>query len=274
MRTLVAILTLFTLALTPSAHAEDAYKGPVFDTHLHYSSSAWAIYSPADVLQKLDRANVKTALVSSTPDEGTAKLLAAAPGRMVPGLRPYRNAAEKVAWYQKQQLVPYARARLEALRHKAFGEVILNYPEDLETPQMSEYLDMAQEQNLVMHLHTRATVVEALFKLRPGLKILWAHAGFSETPEVITAQLDKNPNLLAELSYRANEIMGGTDLEPEWKAMFLRHPTRFTIGSDTWENGRWQNYQYLIDQHREWLGKLPAEVAEKIAYGNAAGLLE
>ncbi len=269
MRTALLLSVLFSFSFVLRANGEDSYKGPVFDSHLHYSATSWAQYSPGDVLQKLDSANVKTALLSSTPNEGTAKLLAFAPGRMVPGLRPYRNAAEKVAWYKNSELVSYTQTRLATLRHKAFGEVILGYREDLETPQMAQYLAMAEEQNLVLHFHTSAAVIEALFEMRPNLKILWAHAGFSEPPDVITRLLDQNPNLWAELSYRAEDIMGGTDLEPEWKTLLLRHATRFTIGSDTWQNGRWQNYQYLIDQHREWLGKLPQEVAGKIAYQNA-----
>jgi len=273
MRTAILTIVLFVFASLPPAIAADgSYKGSVFDTHLHYSSKAWPVYSPKDVLAKMDQANVKSALVSSTPDSGTATLLAIAPQRMVPGLRPYRNATEKVKWYENQELLAYSKTRLAALRHKAFGEVILHFPKDLETPQMSQYFDLAVEQKLVMHLHTGADVIEALFKKRPGLTVLWAHAGFNEPPEVIARMLDQYPNLSAELSYRAEDIMGADDVEPEWKLLLIRHADRFTIGSDTWENGRWQTYQYLIDQHREWLGKLPAEVAEKIAYENARAL--
>ncbi len=270
-----AILTIFWFAFAslPLAVAADgSYKGPVFDTHLHYSSKAWPVYSPKDVLAKMDQANVKSALVSSTPDKGTATLLVIAPQRMVPGLRPYRNATEKVKWYEKQELLTYSKTRLATLRHKAFGEVILHFPKDLETPQMSQYFDLAAEKKLVMHLHTGADVIEALFKKRPGLKVLWAHAGFNEPPEVIARMLDQYPNLSAELSYRAEHIMGADDVEPEWKELLVRHADRFTIGSDTWENGRWATYKYLIEQHREWLGKLPEQVAIKIAYENASSL--
>ncbi|VAV94292.1 hypothetical protein MNBD_ALPHA08-24 [hydrothermal vent metagenome] len=273
MRTAILTLVLFFVASLPLAIAGNGnYKGPVFDTHLHYSSKAWPVYSPKDVLEKMEQANVKSALVSSTPDSGTETLLSLAPQRLVPGLRPYRNASEKVTWYKNQALLAYSKTRLATLRHKAFGEVILHFPKDLDTPQMSQYFELATKQKLVMHLHTGADVIEALFKKQPGLKVLWAHAGFNEPPEVIARMLDQYPNLWAELSYRAEHIMGADDVEPEWKPLLIRHADRFTVGSDTWENGRWRTYKYLIDQHREWLGKLPQKVASKIAYENASFL--
>ena len=273
MRTVILTIVLFVVASLPLAIAKDGtYKGPVFDTHLHYSKQAWPVYSPKDVLEKMDQAKVKSALVSSTPDSGTAKLLAIAPQRFVPGLRPYSTPSEKVRWYKSQEMVAYSKTRLKTLRHKAFGEVILWFAQDLETPQMSQYFDLAAEQNLVMHLHTSSSVIEALFKKRPGLKVLWAHAGFDEPPEVIARMLDQYPNLSAELSYRAEHIMGADDVEPEWRKLLIRHANRFTVGSDTWENDRWSIYKYLIDQHREWLGKLPDKVAQKIAYKNARTL--
>ncbi len=275
MRTVILAVVLFVGTSLPLAMADDGnYNGPVFDTHLHYSSKAWPVYSPKQVLAKMNQAKVKSALVSSTPDSGTAKLLAIAPQRLVPGLRPYRTSSEKVKWYEKQELVTYSKTRLAALRHKAFGEVILHFPKDLETSQMSQYFNIAGEQKLIMHLHTGADVIEALFKKRPGLNVLWAHAGFNEPPEVIARMLDQYPNLSAELSYRAEHIMGADDVEPEWKELLIRHADRFTVGSDTWENSRWRTYKYLIDQHREWLGKLPHKIARKIAYDNARSLFQ
>ncbi len=273
MRSVILTSVLLVFAVPSLVIAGDGnYTGPVFDTHLHYSSKAWPLYSPGDVLKKMQQANVKTALVSSTPDAGTEKLLAFAAQQLVPGLRPYRTSSEKIKWYEKPELLAYSKTRLAKLNHRAFGEVILNFPENLATPQMSQYFKLAKEQKLVMHLHTGADVIDALLIKRPELKVLWAHAGFNEPPEMVARMLDKYPNLSAELSYRAQDIMGASDVQPAWKKLLIRHADRFTIGSDTWENGRWRNYKYLIDQHREWLGKLPEKVARKIAYDNAQSL--
>ena len=44
------------------------------------------------------------------------------------------------------------------------------------------------------------------------------------------------------------------------------------IGSDTWVNQRWLYYDELMKGYRAWLGELPADVARKIAWGNAAAI--
>jgi len=159
MRTvIIALSVVFSLSL---ATAQDAsYSGPLFDTHMHYSSPAWTAFSPDDVVAMMDKANVTNALVSSTPDDGTSTLLKRLPARVVAGLRPYRTQTEKRDWFKKPELLAYAKIRLAARRHIAFGEVILNYPDDLETPQMVEYLDIAAEQKLVLHLHTGACLID------------------------------------------------------------------------------------------------------------------
>ena len=276
MKTLIFSVSLFLVAVpAPALAAADttAFDGPVFDTHMHYSRDAWEIFPPGDVLKKMDGANVPVALVSSTPDAGTMTLLELAPGRVVPGFRPSRTSGETARWYENPELLTYSKARLAARRHKVFGEVGIYVTENLDTPQMQEYLGIAAEQGLVLHSHSYADVIELLFKKRPGQKILWAHAGFNEPPEVVGRMLDRYPNLWAELSYRARHIMPDGELDPEWKDLLIRHAGRFTIGSDTWEIDRWSTYKGLIDEHRAWLGKLPPDVAAKIAFGNAEALV-
>jgi len=59
---------------------------------------------------------------------------------------------------------------------------------------------------------------------------------------------------------------------PEWAALFAEYPLRFMIGSDTWINARWSDYEALMAQYRHWLGALPAAGAQRIAWANAAGL--
>ena len=274
MKALVSCVALF-LALAPplpAAAEPSVFDAPIFDSHMHYSSGAWEVYTPAQILEKLNKAGVSRALVTSTPDDGTMKISEFAPGRVVPGFRPYRTSADMARWYENPALLEYSKARLASGRHKAFGEVHLYMPKNLETPEMAEYLDIAVARGLVLQPHTDAEVIKALFKKRPGLKILWAHAGFSEPAPVVARMLDQYPNLWAELSYRAAHIMPDDDLDPDWKALLIRHAGRFTIGSDTWQVDRWHAYQILIDEHREWLGLLPPDVAGKIAYHNAAAL--
>ena len=48
-----------------------AQELPIFDTHIHYSQPDWQVFTPERILAILDRAGVRRALVSSTPDDGT-----------------------------------------------------------------------------------------------------------------------------------------------------------------------------------------------------------
>ena len=77
---------------------------------------------------------------------------------------------------------------------------------------------------------------------------------------------------MGELSYRPGLTCEGGKLCPEWRALLLKYPTRFLIGSDTWVNQRWQYYDELMKGYRTWLGDLPAETARRIAWENGASL--
>ena len=50
--------------------------------------------------------------MSSSDDEGTQKLLAAAPDLIVPELRPYRTRADTSGWTRDEGIVKYLEARL------------------------------------------------------------------------------------------------------------------------------------------------------------------
>ncbi len=56
------------------------------------------------------------------------------------------------------------------------------------------------------------------------------------------------------------------------RALFLAYPDRFVVGSDTWVNGRWDQYAEIIASYRGWLRELPSDVAAKIASGNGERL--
>ena len=263
---------LLFLASAPGPAA--AGELPIFDAHMHYSQSAWEVLSPEDVVKMMKKLDIIGALVSSTPDEGTQKLIKAAPDRVIGGFRPYRESNDLGRWYEKAELVPYSEKRLRSGRHRVFGEVHLYGPENLQTPQMVRFFAMMEEHGLILQPHTEAWVVRALFAKKPDLTILWAHAGFSEPASVVGKMLNRYPNLWAELSYRAQDIMPGGEIDPGWRKVLVRHADRLMIGTDTWAVDRWHEYWGLIGEHRRWLAKLPPEVAEKIAHKNAERLLQ
>ena len=55
---------------------------------------AWTVVPPAQVVDILKKAGVKRAMVSSSNNDGTRMLQDAAPGIIVPELRPYRSRGE------------------------------------------------------------------------------------------------------------------------------------------------------------------------------------
>ncbi len=88
------------------------------------------------------------------------------------------------------------------------------------------------------------------------------------------ALLERYPLLMGELSYRPGLTCEGGRLCPEWRALILKYPGRFMVGSDTWVNQRWSAYDETMRGYRTWLGDLPADVAQRIAWGNAAALFD
>ena len=106
------------------------------------------------------------------------------------------------------------------------------------------------------------------------MRILWAHAGISDPPGVVSEMLDRFENLWVDISIREYEIAPNGQLDPDWEKLFLDHSERITIGSDTWVNSQWDNYEGIIAFDRNWLAQLPPGVAKKIAFENAKRLFD
>ena len=263
---MLCLLALFATATTVRA-ADD--RLPIFDAHIHYSSEAWSVYPPETVFELLDSAGVAWALVSSTPDDGTLRLRSHNARRVVPELRPYHGDLHAGNWYRSPEIILYLEERLKNGFYRGIGEFHLHGDEDARTPTMQKVAALAVANDIPLHIHSGAGPVDVLFALEPKLKILWAHAGFVEPPNVIEKMFDRYDDLTAEVSFRAHDIAPGGRISEAWQRLFARHPDRFLIGSDTYINGRWETYGSLIDEHRNWLGQLPRDTAEAIAYGNA-----
>jgi hypothetical protein len=243
---------------------------PIVDAHIHYSQPDWAAIPPEEALAILDRAGVRRALVSSTPDDGTLKLYERAPDRILPFLRPYRTRADMSGWFRDPDVQSYVEQRLARGIYKGIGEFHLSASE-VEAPVVKRFAELAAARQLFLHAHVDEHTVERLLELYPGTRILWAHAGMSASANTVGRLLDRFPALSVELSLRSDVAPGGT-LDPGWRAVFLRHPDRFLVGTDTWVTSRWNAVAEVMRQARAWLGQLPRDVAEKIAYRNAERL--
>ena len=269
---LLALLLPLATAFAPRQVAEPL---PLFDAHVHYSSDAWSVYDVDQALEILDRANVRVALVSSTPDDGTLKLYARAPERVVPILRPYRNRGDVESWTRDPSIVTYLHGRIEAappgLRYRGIGEFHL-YSGEADRPVVAEIAQMARERDLFLHAHSDDRAVAELLELYPDTRVLWAHAGMSASPDTVGRLLDRYPGRLwVELALRYDVAPGGA-LDPGWAALFERHPSRLMVGTDTWITPQWTRMPELKTAEQGWLRQLPPALAERLAWRNAACL--
>ncbi len=99
-----------------------ADERPIFDAHIHYSHDAIKLVPPEQVAKILQDAGVGKALVSSSDDNGTQLLLAAAPEIVVPALRPYRRRGEINTWMHDETVIDYLEANLAKNEYEAIGE--------------------------------------------------------------------------------------------------------------------------------------------------------
>jgi hypothetical protein len=269
---LAAALPLLVAAALPLllGTGPAAAQLPLFDAHIHYSRPDWDVYTPERVLSILAQAGIRRAIVSSTPDDGTLKLYDKAPAGIVPFLRPYRTRDDMSSWTRDPAVAAYVEERLKRGVHRGIGEVHFGL-NDVTAPTVRRIAELAGQHNLFLQCHVDEATVEAMLTTYPGVRILWAHAGMSSPPAVVGRLLDRFPLLWVELSMRGDVAPGGT-LDPEWKALFLRKPDRFMVGTDTWTTSRWEAVRGATAAVQQWLRQLPPDLAEQIAYKNGERL--
>jgi hypothetical protein len=260
-------LLLVVFAAPAPARAEPL---PLFDAHIHYSEPDWSVIPPERALAILKSANVRRAIVSSTPDDGTLRLWEKDPALVVPFLRPYRTRADMGSWPRDPGVAAYVEARLARGVYKGIGEFHLS-ADDVEAPVVRRVAELAARHDLFLMAHVDDVAVDRLLTVYPGVKILWAHAGMSAPAGTVGRLVDRFPRLWVELSLRPDVAPGGP-LDPEWRALFVRHPDRFQVGTDTRVTSQWQALPDWLAGVQGWLAQLPREVAERIAFRNGQRL--
>ncbi|MDH4246384.1 MAG: amidohydrolase [Deltaproteobacteria bacterium] len=260
---------LAVLLVSPGAgHVLAAEPLPIFDTHLHYSESAWSAHPPADVLSLLRTGGVERALTSSSPDDGTITLHRADAHVFIPVLRPYRGGIGTGNWMDDAETPAYLATRLKLGVHQGLGEFHLHGASQAGTPTVRAVVGLAGKHRLFLHVHAGAEVVEALYRQDAALRILWAHGGF-EAPERIAQFLRRYPLLLVDTAFRDGDMLSEGKMDPAWLALFREFPERIMIGSDTYVTSRWDGYLDILAQQRRWLAALPEALAKRLAHENA-----
>jgi hypothetical protein len=271
------------LAAALGARAEP-YGGPLFDTHLHYNEEAAAPFPIADVLARMQRSGVRAIVANSRPNDGTIALAAApqaaaAGVTVVPFVRLYRNRADYTGWFGDPTIYTMVKQQLaagtKAGPFRGIGEFHLYDSANAEGPVARQLMQLAQQNKLAVLAHVDDDAIDRLLRHAPGARLIWAHTGIGGAPVArVRALLARYPALMGELSYRPGLTEADGHLSAEWKALIGEFPDRFMVGSDTWINARWSDYENLMRAARVWLGDLPPAVAQRVAWGNAAALFE
>lgn len=293
-RHMLAPAVLVFMATTSLAWAAD-YAGPIFDAHLHYNEEAWngqaGPHPLNDVLARMQRNGVKAVLANSRPNDGTQALAAAraetrkAGVTVVPLIRLYRNRADYSNWFRDESIFEMVQTELArgtpAGPYRGLGEFHLYESSDANGPVARKLMALAEEKSLFVLAHVDDLAIDLLLGNTASqgqqVRLIWAHSGIGGAAVArVDALLAKYPLLMGELSYRPGltcpDDKGRELLCPEWRALLLKYPSRFMIGSDTWINQRWLHYDALMQGYRGWLGDLPVDVARKIAWDNGAAL--
>jgi len=278
---LIAPAALGCAGFLTRARAAARYEGPLFDAHLHYNDEAVGPHPLADVLGRMQRSGVRAIVANSRPNDGTRTLAAAAATRaagvtVVPFLRLYRNRADYSGWFADESIHQMVLAELAAGTaagpYRGLGEFHLYDSANADGPVAVKLMKLARERGLAVLAHVDDVAIERLMAHAPGAKLIWAHTGIGGVPPArVRELLQRHPTLLGELSYRPGLTDSGR-LTPAWRALCTESPERLLIGSDTWVNARWLQYEALMEEARVWLGELPATIARRIGWGNGAAL--
>lgn len=265
---LAAGLALGLLA-AQAARAQQPLK--IFDAHLHYNQEPTPFYDLNTVLEIFRRNDVTGILATSRPNKGTHQLVDTKALWVVPFIRPYRTRADIQTWFNDPAIYALIQDEYKRGYYRGVGEFHV-YGKSAATEWVKKIVDFAVERDLWLHAHCDEEALLILFGHNPKARIIWAHTGFSTAPARVATLLETHPGLIGELSYRSGITEGGGKLTDDWRALFGKHSQRFLIGSDTWINERWFNYDSIFKEYRAWLAQLPEAQAKNIAHANAERL--
>lgn len=252
-------------------YSHQSVAQPLIDAHLHYNASHATQFSPKQIIAILDRNTIQYALVTSTPAQHATNLYQHAPERILPLLSVYRSAGEKQNWTQDKTLPSRLETELKQGHWRGMGELHL-FAKDRYSPVFKRIIELAQQHKLPLLLHTDPAVIDSVYESAPGHPVIWAHAGTFPYPDLIADYLLRYPALRVDLSVRDEHIAPNGIIKDDWYDLFIRYPDRFMIGVDTYSLSRWQKFDDVVKKIRDWLQQLPNDIAERLAYRNAADL--
>lgn len=260
------------------------------DIHLHFNWDQQELHSAQYAVDKLKQHNVVLASVSSVPSDFALKLRQAGGDWIIPFVSPYYHAGNRLNWYFDPEVITEVRKRLETGQYKGIGEVHLStgVGQRRDNKVFLGLLQLAREYEVPVLIHTDAGDYRyflPICKNNQDIRFLWAHAGGVLQPVDLIPLLDACANVWVDMSARDDWHYGyfiddKNHLPDAWRALFIRYPDRFMVGTDPVWNAHqiyrwyeadegWQHYEKMHDFHRNWMKQLPPEVEKKIRLTNA-----
>lgn len=277
------LLAVLGWAVGP-ARAQAPYTGPLIDAHSHLPSFQ-VLDAYVDAMKRHNVSKVLLLGVGGVQKQDVEWIGAAA--------KRYPDRILQAAPIP-DPLGPGQAQKLEALlaggQYRAAGEVHIRQlsrkidrkPDD---PAFGRVLEAAAKHGVPVVIHAElnpqaAQALETALQLHPKATIILAHCGSAE-PALLEGLLTRHPNLMVDLSgmhyLRTPRLATETGpLDPAWKALIERLPDRFLMGIDVWAPRLFEpaTLDRLMGWTRRILGELRPEVAEKVAWKNAARLLK
>jgi hypothetical protein len=242
---------------------------------VHYTAAHADVVAPEAVGSVLAAAGSARAIVLTRHDDLIQAAMRVAPEVLLPFLDVYRAPANKDNWMHDAGLPERMRARLDAGLEtgawRGIGELHL-MAGDRHSPVFEALLVMAHARGLPVMIHGDPAVIDRAYEIEPEAVILWAHAGTFPYPPLIRDYLNRYPNLHADLSMRSERLNAEGLMPLDWHDLLIEHADRFLVGVDSFSATRWLEIGRHAAEIRAWLGQLPPEVAERIAFGNAERL--
>ncbi|MBI1743738.1 amidohydrolase family protein [Candidatus Acetothermia bacterium] len=289
---LSAALLLPGVLLAYSAGAGPSYTGPLFDVHLHQTSSL----SLSDLIKVVQKAGLSRAVLLGPPATDTNVVLAAEtqnPNFVFPFGYPTDPQTNRQVL--NGDTVRLIEQQLDSKARRGIGEISLrhmsgpnvpgnNYPAD--GPVALQIYDLAASRKVPVTVHVEfefSTELERGADHNRNAIIIWAHMG-DGPPSLVRDILRKHPNLYVDISSRNPYFQRGRPIEDQtltnsdgslksdWKSVFEEFADRVLFGIDL-NNDRYLLLDQLIPYYRSVLGQLTPQTAEKIAYKNAQKLL-
>lgn len=248
-----------------------------------------------DVIDRLNKHDVKLTIVSSTPSALALELRNKGGDWIVPFFSPYIHESGKRDWYLDERVVKQAEQGLKDGLYFGIGEVhfMNGFQPKTDNKIFKQLIGLAEKYHVPMLIHIDSgneITFQRLCKANPKVKMIFAHAGGNLRARHIEKIIMNCANAWIDFAARDPWRYGGlTDddhiLLAEWKQLVLKFPDRFITGTDpvwkvtrwsTWDTDDegWRYYDRLYDYHWSWLNELPEDIRKKVAWKNTQRLLE